>query len=159
LKLGYPIISEVLDPLRFSNLDYIQAGSGLSFFGTGLSTDEAVARQLLENDSFGTTRVAIVRDIFDRDYDRQFLSSVLKLVGKDTAVLLDIVSGPENLKRRLVTEYSKGADNKYHISKYDIELSVYLTSIGYKIISFPIVLYKKPGLDLVNLGSGSILHN
>jgi len=38
----------------------------LAFIGVGPTTDEAAVRYLLENDAFGTTRVAVVRDLFDR---------------------------------------------------------------------------------------------
>jgi hypothetical protein len=39
----------------------------------GLGTDEAAVRLLLSGECFGTTRVAVVRDIFDRNVARKHL--------------------------------------------------------------------------------------
>lgn len=39
----------------------------------GLDTDEAAVRYLLQNHCFGTRRVAVVRDIFDRHVSRKHL--------------------------------------------------------------------------------------
>ena len=39
----------------------------------GLGTDEASVRYLLQENAFGTRRVAVVRDIFDRDVKRRHL--------------------------------------------------------------------------------------
>ena len=65
----------------------------------GLGTDEASVRYLLQENAFGTRRVAVVRDIFDRDMKRRHLDSVVKIVDRDCVLALDSILGADNLRR------------------------------------------------------------
>ncbi len=66
-KLGYTVVGEIPDPFTLEGGDFLPAGPDMCFIGTGLRTCEGAIKYMLEKDLFGTRRVAVVRDIFDRD--------------------------------------------------------------------------------------------
>lgn len=163
-RLGFDILCEVPDPLRLHGGDYVPGGEDLCFVGTGHYTDEAAVRFLLRKNVFGTRRVAVVRDLFDRKESRAVLDGIFKIIDKDTALMIDTVIGKDNLKRRLVSEYVLTKDGvehsdrgKYVQSKMDVELHEYLTSLGYTVIIIPERLYNNNGLSICNLGQGRLI--
>jgi arginine deiminase len=58
--------SRVMGPATLEGNDFVAAGPGLCFVGTGARTSEDAVHQLMSARLFGTQRVAMVRDIFDR---------------------------------------------------------------------------------------------
>jgi len=58
----------------------------------------------MEKDLFGSRRVAVVKDLFDRCQDRMHLDTFFNIVDNNTCVLSNGVSGANNPKRRLVDE-------------------------------------------------------
>eukprot|EP01101_Sappina_pedata_P000186 TRINITY_DN1018_c0_g2_i1.p1 TRINITY_DN1018_c0_g2~~TRINITY_DN1018_c0_g2_i1.p1 ORF type:complete len:613 (+),score=220.92 TRINITY_DN1018_c0_g2_i1:103-1941(+) len=135
-KLGLPIILSLPDPLRMCGSDYIPAGINLSFIGTGVKTNEASVRYLLQKDALGTSRVAMVRDIFQRSPDH-CLDRIMKIISSKCILISQEVIGKDNINRRLVTEYVRRGRKDYVNTRADVELSEYLTSLGYHLIVVP----------------------
>jgi len=163
-RLGFKILCQVPDPLSIHGGDYVPGGEDLCFVGTGHYTNEAAVRYMLRKGVFGTRRVAVVRDLFDRTESRAVLDAIFKIIDKDTVVLIDSVVGKNNLRRRLVSEYVIARDapddsdrGKYVQSKMGIEFSEYLESLGFKVIVIPERLYNNNGLSICNLGEGNLL--
>eukprot|EP00124_Ichthyophonus_hoferi_P002225 Ihof_evm5s143 gene=Ihof_evmTU5s143 len=156
-KMGLPIILSLPSPLKLHGGDYIPAGPELCFIGTGLNTDNATVRYMLAKKVFGASRVAVVRDLFDRSEERGNLDAVFKIIDKDTVIMLDSIIGAENPKRRLVSEYTLHK-NKYEMSRMDVELSKYLEELGFNIIRLPESLYGN-GIGIVNIGEGHLIVN
>eukprot|EP01125_Pyxidicula_operculata_P002080 TRINITY_DN12030_c0_g1_i1.p1 TRINITY_DN12030_c0_g1~~TRINITY_DN12030_c0_g1_i1.p1 ORF type:complete len:612 (+),score=114.36 TRINITY_DN12030_c0_g1_i1:40-1875(+) len=155
--VSLPVAGTIPHPMKHNSLDLVLVDSEFCFVGAGPQTDEASVRFALENDAFGTKRVALVRDLFDRNYeDRGTLSKVLKVVGK-SAVVLESVLGSSNLKRRLVCEYVRKPSGKYVKSRNNVELGDYLDSQGFeKVIKISDEVCPK-GIQLINIGNGKAL--
>jgi N-dimethylarginine dimethylaminohydrolase len=164
-KLNYPIIFRPSEPLQISQADCIPAGQSLYFIGSGELTTEECIRDIIKqyspriekpdkNNLFGTTRVALVRDIFDRDENRAHLTDVLALVDEKTMLMVDTIHGRDNLRRRLVNEYVF-FDGQFKLSKMDVELSVYLESEGYNVVVVPERLFG--GQSIINLADKGLI--
>jgi len=156
-RLGFQTILHLPDPLHLSGTDYIPAHKELCLIGTGLLTDEAAARYVMSKDAFGTPRVAIIRDLFDRSPDRPSLDSVMKIISKDCIIVLEDILGYDNINRRLVNEYIREGPKTYSLNRMNIELEDYLRGEGFKLIKFPHSLYKKYGMGIYNLGEGNLM--
>jgi hypothetical protein len=158
-KLGLKVLMEVPPPLRFCDEDYIPAGPGLTLMGTGVKTDEAAVRYLLEADVFGTDRVAVVKNLFERDESTGTLERISKIVDVSCIAILASVLGRDNVNRRLVCEYVRSPrDGKYHLSQMDVEFGSYMESLGYTVIKLPAEVHARTGsTGLVNLGLGQLL--
>jgi N-dimethylarginine dimethylaminohydrolase len=137
----------------------------LYFIGSGELTTEECIRDIIKqyspriekpdkNNLFGTTRVALVRDIFDRDENRAHLTDVLALVDEKTMLMVDTIHGRDNLRRRLVNEYVF-FDGQFKLSKMDVELSVYLESEGYNVVVVPERLFG--GQSIINLADKGLI--
>jgi arginine deiminase len=134
-RLGYQVIGEIPEPFTLEGGDFIPAGRDLCFIGTGLRTDDGAVKYMLEKDMFGTRRVAVVRDIFDRDQDRMHLDCVFNILAYDCCVVLETIMGETSLQRRLVTEYTRSQNGEYRITQLDVEFSKYLRDRGFNIVS------------------------
>jgi len=158
--LGLETILTLPDPLRMSGGDYIPAGPHLAFMGVGVGTDEASVRYMLERNVFGTQRVAVVRDLFDRSLSRKHLDSVFKIIDNAVVVVLESICGISNINRRLVNEYIWDENKQsYAMSRMSVEFERYLLDQGYHIIKLPESLYDEVGLSIYNLGMGSLMVN
>eukprot|EP01134_Creolimax_fragrantissima_P006487 CFRG6487T1 len=159
-RLGLPVICHLPHPLQMSGKDYVPAGADLCFMGVGLGTNESTVRYLMKKEVFGTSRVAVVRDIFDRTPERGYLDHVIKIVDSKCVIVLDSIIGENNLNRRLVNEYVYcNTRKRYILSSMNIELSAYLRGVGLHVIRLPESVYKANGLGVFNLGEGNLLVN
>eukprot|EP00123_Amoebidium_parasiticum_P008238 comp18669_c0_seq1/m.20327 comp18669_c0_seq1/g.20327 ORF comp18669_c0_seq1/g.20327 comp18669_c0_seq1/m.20327 type:complete len:854 (-) comp18669_c0_seq1:232-2793(-) len=159
-KMGLNIILNLPHPLNLSGGDYIPAGSDLCFIGTGLATDNAAVRYMMQKKVFGTRRVALVRDLFDRSPARRHLDAVFKIIDKDVVIILSSILGEENLKRRLVNEYVMCPKTKqYTLARMNVELEQYVKDQGYHVIKVPAELYHDVGLGIYNFGGGDLIVN
>jgi len=156
-KLGLNVLVSVPDPLKMSGGDYVPVGEDLCFMGTGTCTDEAAVRYLLQKkrNVFGHSRVAVVRDLYDRSHERPHLDSVFKVISANCILILESVLGKGNLRRRLVDEYVT-VGSRYECSRMGVELGEYVTEMGFHVIELPEHLYKD-GLGVVNVGQGHLL--
>jgi len=156
-KLGIPIIGEVQEPGLLEGGDYYSAGNDLCLIGTGLRTNMLAVESGLKSDWFGTTRVAVVRDLFDCDQQRMHLDTVFNICGDNVCTMLEDIMGRQSLIRRLVTEYTKDSKGHYVITKRDMEFSEYMRREGYEIIPLTQKQQEAYGLNYLNLGNSYIL--
>jgi len=156
-KLGLKVLKRLPDPLRMSGGDFILASEDLCFVGAGIATDEASARFLMQKDLIGTRRVAVVRDLFDRNIKRKHLDSVFKIIGSNCVIALETILGEDNLHRRLVDEYTRVGPKNYVCTRMSVEFGRYLKDQGFHVMHLPDPLYKENGLSIFNLGEGHLL--
>jgi arginine deiminase len=156
-KLGMKVLKSIPDPLRMSGGDFILGGDDLAFVGVGLATDEAAARFLMQKDLVGTRRVAVVRDLFDRNVKRKHLDTVFKIISNNCVVVLESLLGEDNLHRRLVDEYTRIGPKNYVRSRMSVEFGQYLRDQGYHVMMLPESLYQENGISIYNLGEGHLL--
>jgi len=154
-KLGLKVLKSLPDPLTFSGGDYIPVGPHLAFMGTGIDTDEAAVRWLMRKHFFGTPRVAVVRDLFDRDPARRTLDTVMKILDTNVVGVLDILLEKDNLRRRIVDEYIL-TDKGYQLHNMNLDFEQYLKSMNFNIIKLEFKDFKDIGLPLFNTGHGSL---
>ncbi|KNC83559.1 hypothetical protein SARC_04206 [Sphaeroforma arctica JP610] len=159
-RLGLPIIANLPQPLQMNGKDYVPAGADLCFMGVGLGTNESSVRYLMKKEVFGTARVAVVRDIFDRSPERGYLDQVMKIVDAKSVLILDSIIGENNLNRRLVNEYVYcNSRNRYVLSRMNMELSAYIRDVGMNVVRLPESIYNTHGLGVFNFGEGQLLVN
>ena len=111
----------------------------------------------MEKDYFGTRRVAIVKDLYEKDQDRMHLDCVFSILSQDCVLMLEDMMGEESPTRRLVDEYTRGDDGAYTKSRENIEFSSYLRDQGYNIITVTGEEQLQYACNVVNLGESCIL--
>lgn len=156
-KLNIKVLGEIGPEGLLEGGDFIPAGPDLCFIGTGLRTNQVAIDQLLENDWFGTRRVAVVKDVFDWDQQRMHLDTVFNICSENCCVMLETIMGMHSPIRRLVTEYTKGENGKYFVSKRQVEFSEYVKQEGYYIIPITDKQQRAYGINFLNLGNGYII--
>eukprot|EP00029_Vermamoeba_vermiformis_P005858 TRINITY_DN2149_c0_g1_i1.p1 TRINITY_DN2149_c0_g1~~TRINITY_DN2149_c0_g1_i1.p1 ORF type:complete len:402 (-),score=66.42 TRINITY_DN2149_c0_g1_i1:63-1268(-) len=123
--LGVPIVAELPKICMLEGGDYVPAGD-ISYIGCGIRTNQEAIDYLMEKDLFGSHKVAVVKDLFDRCQDRMHLDTYFNIVDNKTCVLSSGVSGMTNPKKRLVDEYERNDQGKYELKRKDVEFSTYL---------------------------------
>ncbi len=63
---GLPVVGEIQVPGFLEGGDFFPAGRDLALVGIGLRSNFEAARQLMDNDLLGTSRLAVVRDDFEQ---------------------------------------------------------------------------------------------
>lgn len=76
-KLRVPIVGDVKWPGTLEGGDFFPAGNDLCFIGVGLRSNMYAVQQLLDQNLWGTRRVAVVKDYFDQDQQRMHLVRLL----------------------------------------------------------------------------------
>eukprot|EP01027_Heterolobosea_sp_BB2_P016491 GEZU01023484.1.p1 GENE.GEZU01023484.1~~GEZU01023484.1.p1 ORF type:complete len:746 (+),score=224.03 GEZU01023484.1:179-2416(+) len=158
--LGNKVIFECTPPLHLEGGDFFPVSEEICFIGIGPRTNESAVRELMKRDVFGTRRVAVVRNIFDRNESARHLDDVFNIVSRDCCIILDSVIGRHSLTRRLVTEYFKDdttPNGRYYVSARDVELSEYMAHLGYHVIPIPKDVNDLQALNVLNLGDGHLL--
>eukprot|EP00242_Pyramimonas_sp_CCMP2087_P016823 CAMPEP_0198212218 /NCGR_PEP_ID=MMETSP1445-20131203/25587_1 /TAXON_ID=36898 /ORGANISM="Pyramimonas sp., Strain CCMP2087" /LENGTH=519 /DNA_ID=CAMNT_0043886617 /DNA_START=215 /DNA_END=1774 /DNA_ORIENTATION=- len=164
-KLGLDIVATVKAPGFLEGGDFYPVGRELCMLGVGLRTNVEAAEQLMRENKFGTTRVAIVEDKFEQDQARMHLDCIFNVLGKDVVVLAEDVIGEDKPLRRLVTEY-KRTDNpeewteklgRYKIAREGVEFSRYLKENGFHIIELTRDEQLQYGCNVLNLGDGNVI--
>lgn len=138
--LSLPIALELPEHFLVSARDVVTLSSELTFVGSSYWTNEDAIRAMLQARVFGSKKVAVVRDLFDRHLKyRPFLDSVLFALDPHSALaILETVLGPTNPKRRLVQEYTLDVEaGEYNLTVNDMELGEYAELIGYKVLAVP----------------------
>ena len=161
LKLGIEVLGQVDYPGYLEGGDFFPAGDDLCFVGVGLRSNEIAVKQLMDKDHFGTRRVAIVKDLFDKNQDRMHLDCVFSILSNNCALMLEDMMGAESPTRRLVDEYTAVTDGDgnvtYTLSKEEVEFSAYLRDEGYSIIPVSAEEQLEYACNVVNLGNSNIL--
>lgn len=138
--LSVPLALELPERYRVAARDVLNLSSSISFVGSTYWTNEDAIRTMMQSNVFKSQKVAIVRDLFDRNLkSRPHLDSVLFALDDSTTVaVLDTVLGNTNPKRRLVQEYTyDDAKGDYVLTVNDMELGEYLSLLGFKVVSVP----------------------
>eukprot|EP01119_Soliformovum_irregulare_P002721 TRINITY_DN1297_c0_g1_i1.p1 TRINITY_DN1297_c0_g1~~TRINITY_DN1297_c0_g1_i1.p1 ORF type:complete len:907 (-),score=155.10 TRINITY_DN1297_c0_g1_i1:52-2682(-) len=156
-KLGLKIVGEIPTPGRLEGGDFYPAGRDLCFIGVGHRSNMYAINHMLQNDLFGTRRVAVVKDYFDQDQQRMHLDTVCNIIGNKTMLLLETIIGTESPLRRLVDEYVQDEAGKYILSKHDVEFSLYLRQEGWSVIPVTEEHQAQYGCNGLNLGNGKII--
>ena len=63
---GLPVVGEIRAPGYLEGGDFFPAGRDLALVGIGLRSNFEAARQLMDGDLLGTSRLAVVRDDFEQ---------------------------------------------------------------------------------------------
>lgn len=109
------------------------------FVGVGMKTNWPGLLAALDAHAFGDRRVVIVRDVFDRSEDRQFLSDWFAVVADDVVAVDTSVVRAGLLRRRFVNEYVPGRDDNnpphgYRLARNDVDLVEFLHSSGWRVV-------------------------
>jgi hypothetical protein len=67
---GLPVVGEIRVPGFLEGGDFFPAGRDLALVGIGLRSNSEAARQLMDGDLLGTSRLAVVRDDFEQHQAR-----------------------------------------------------------------------------------------
>ncbi|KAJ9449482.1 Arginine deiminase [Diplonema papillatum] len=156
-KLGLEIIGHIEAPGTLEGGDFFPAGPDLCFIGMGIRTNDAAIKHMLKKDMFGTERVAVVADLFDRNQARMHLDCVANIASDKCFVVRESILGRFNPKRRLVTEWRKNAAGEYEISVEHIEFGEYLSANGYHIIGASEQMADDLGINFLNIGDGILI--
>jgi len=156
-KLGLSLIGEIVEPGFLEGGDFIPASKDLALLGIGLRSNYEAARQLMDQDLLGTRRFAVVRDDFEQHQDRMHLDCVFAILSDKCCLMLDEMMGENAPTKRLVDEYTKGKDGKYHQTKSDVEFSRYMIDEGYHIIPISGKHQLQYACNILNLGGGRII--
>eukprot|EP00033_Pygsuia_biforma_P002623 GCRY01002903.1.p1 GENE.GCRY01002903.1~~GCRY01002903.1.p1 ORF type:complete len:430 (-),score=44.77 GCRY01002903.1:78-1367(-) len=158
-QAGIAVIGEVDGPTAtLEGGDFIPVSKDLCLIGEGLRTNMEACEQLMTKDLFGTRRVAVVRDFFDKDQDRMHLDTVFNVVDGERAVILETIVGAESPLRRLVTEFVRDDNGKYSIARKDIEFSEYIKAEGFSLIPISHEEQLQYMINFVNVGNTAGLH-
>ncbi|CAG9464079.1 unnamed protein product [Pedinophyceae sp. YPF-701] len=156
-KLGLPIVGEVKEGGFLEGGDYFAAGPDLCFVGIGLRSNRQACLQLMEEDLFGTRRVAVVRDELEMHQDRMHLDCVFSILSDNCCVMLEDMMGQDSATKRLVDEYVRDKSGKYHLEREGVEFAEYVRAQGYSIIPVPGKDQLLYGCNVLNLGNSTIL--
>ncbi|MBI3299459.1 MAG: hypothetical protein HYZ75_14930 [Elusimicrobia bacterium] len=160
-KLGLPIVTE-LTKGTMDGGDYVPAGD-LVFLGQGLRTSAGAVKQLLEEDAFGATEVAVVKDAVDQSMDRMHLDTVFNLVGEKKAVALqDLFTDPArrrtvDLYRRAPTRGLKNAVGHYVKVAENKEFGEFLKDRGFEVAAVTHEEQLQYATNFLNVGDGHII--
>jgi len=157
-KIGLNIIGKIPSPGKLEGGDFFPMGEDLCMIGMGLRTNMFAVNYCMDNDLFGTKRVAVVKDPFDWSQERMHLDTVFNIVNRSVVVLLETVIGGNSEIRRVVDVYEQSeSDKKYRLVRSDVEFSEYLTELGYHIIPLSLKDHQNYGLNFLNIGNGDII--
>lgn len=156
-KLGVPIIGNVTAPGTLEGGDFFPAGMDLCMVGVGLRSNMEAVRYLLDNDLFGTERVAVVKDYFDQHQQRMHLDTVFNIIGPKVCIMLKDIQGKQSPLRRLVDEYRRDATGKYFVARHDIEFLEYVEAEGYHVITLSNDMQIAYGCNGLNLGNNTLV--
>jgi arginine deiminase len=149
--LGIPIAGQVENPGKLEGGDFIPISKELCLVGVGLRSNIDAVNQLMENDLFGTEKVAVIVDEYDKSQDRMHLDTVFNIVDKERVVILEDIIGESNPKRRMVNLYTR-KDGKYTLDGEPIEFSNFLKNLGYNLITVTNDQQLQYICNFVNLG-------
>ena len=76
-------------------------GEELCFVGVGLRSNMEAVNYIMEQDLFGTHRVAVVYDRFDHNQDRMHLDCVFNILGRKVCLMFEGVIGNDSPIKRL----------------------------------------------------------
>ena len=156
-KLGISIIGHIEPPGTLEGGDFFPAGPDLCFIGMGIRTNDAAIQNMLKKDMFGTRRVAVVADLFDRNQARMHLDCVANIASDNCFVVKESILGKLNPKRRIVTEYTQNEKGEYEVTAEQVEFGEYLQINGWHIIPASEQMADDLGINFINMGEGQLI--
>lgn len=133
-SMGVTPVGELGGEERAEGGDFLAHSLDLCFIGVGLRTNWAAVQRMIDGDWFGTERVAVVVDDSDKHHSRMHLDTVLNLVTKDVAMVLEDLFDPDQpLLHRTVVEYVKNEKGAYE-EKAAVPLQDFLADNGFRVI-------------------------
>ena len=163
-KVGLPVLGHVSAPGYLEGGDFFPSGPDLCLVGVGLRSNIEAAQQLMQGELFGTRRVAVVRDDFEKDQTRMHLDCIFNIVSDNVVLLAEDVIGEQSPLRRLVDVYERcqegeeAADGrKYRLARSGVEFSRFLTDEGYHIVPISRAHQLEYGCNVLNLGDSTLL--
>uniref|UniRef100_A0A7S0ZC49 Arginine deiminase n=2 Tax=Timspurckia oligopyrenoides TaxID=708627 RepID=A0A7S0ZC49_9RHOD len=157
-KLGLRVIGRIPGPdCYLEGGDFFPAGPDLCMVGIGPRSNLGAVKYMMENDLLGTSRVAVVKDLFEQSQDRMHLDTVFNILHSDCCLMLSEMMGEDSPTRRLVDVYSRADGAEYKLTREDVEFSKFIREEGYNIIPISGEDQLKYGCNVVNLGEGRII--
>jgi len=161
-KIGLPILGRVHAPAYLEGGDFFPAGPDLAVVGVGLRSNIEAALQLMQEELFGTRRVAVVRDEFEKDQTRMHLDCIFNIVSDNVVLLAEDVIGEASPLRRLVDEYVRvegweGEGPRYALARAGVEFSRFLAEEGYHIVPISRQHQLEYACNVLNLGDSTLL--
>lgn len=157
-KLGMKVVGEIPSSGRLEGGDFFPMGQDLCMIGVGVRTNMTAVWHCMDNDLFGTKRVAVVKDCFDWDQQRMHLDTIFNVITNDWCVLLEDVVGQQSLIRRYVDIYRKDSSGKYQLIHQDIEFYEYLTEhLKFNVLKMTQRDQAHYGINFLNIGNGKII--
>ncbi|KAL0212099.1 hypothetical protein RCL1_005725 [Eukaryota sp. TZLM3-RCL] len=156
-KLGLNVLGMVQGKGRLEGGDFFPFGDDMCFVGIGLRSNIEAINQLMENDWFGTRRVVVVRDDFDRSQDRMHLDCVWNVISDRLCLILDSIIGSESSRKRTVDVYIRDDHGKYLLGQSGTEFSEFLRTEGFEFITVTDAEQAAYGCNLLNLGSSNLI--
>ncbi|PRP77997.1 hypothetical protein PROFUN_04121 [Planoprotostelium fungivorum] len=156
-KLGMPVIGEIPQGGALEGGDFFPIGNDLCMIGLGLRTNWKAIHHCFDNDLFGTTHVAVVKDCFDWAQERMHLDTIWNIVHDTACAMLDVVIGGDSDRRRLVDLYKKDENGKYVLEVNDVEFYEFLKLIGYHVIPLSERDQANYGINFLNIGNGHLI--
>ena len=157
-KLGLNVLGKIEAPGTLEGGDFYPCGTDLCFIGMGIRTNDHAIQYMMKKKMFGTRRVAVVADLFDRNQARMHLDCVANIASDNCWVVRESILGKLNPKRRLVTEYILNeATGEYRPSIEHMEFGEYLTRNGFHIIPASEQMADDLGINFINMGDGQLI--
>jgi len=156
--LGLPIVGEIPCPGKLEGGDFYPCGPDLCFIGVGLRSNFYAVQYMMDQDWFGTERVAVVKDYFDVNQQRMHLDTVCNIIDEKVMLILEDICGEESPMKRLVDEYVRDPiTGKYSLNRHDIEYSKYLIEEGFDLVYASDQNQKDYGCNGLNIGNGKFI--
>ncbi len=165
-KLGVEPIYEVTGDGRLEGGDFLPAGE-TAFLGQGLRTNAEGVRQLLTHAVFGTRRVVVVKDPWQKQ-DQMHLDTFFNLLGPTRAVLveerMDVrdaegrVVKPALPERRCTVDVYEWDEDHYALRTADGDFQAFLENeMGMTLIPVPNADQLRYGVNFLCVGPERIL--
>lgn len=165
-KLGITPLYQVTGSARLEGGDFIPAGD-TALIGQGLRTNAEAVRQLLQQQVFGTKRVAVVKD-FWKNQDQMHLDTYFNIIDEKLAVIVEerinqrnsdgfIVKAADPAKKSLVDLYELRGDGYVKVDS-DIPFQQFVEKdLGMTLIPVTNADQLKYGINFLPLGGKKIL--
>lgn len=169
-KLGVPVLGHVKEGFLEGG-DFFPCGKDLCFVGVGTRSTYGAVRWIMRQDWFGTSRVVVVRDDFDKSQDRMHLDCVFNVIGRKSCVMLssmiDAKPGDKSIRiadiwerrsdKTAETEKADGDCGMYRLARPDVEFSALLKEWGWNIVPITPQEQLEYGCNVLNLGNGRLI--
>lgn len=162
-KVGVNPVYQVTGSARLEGGDFIPAGD-TALIGQGLRTNSEAVRQLLQNQVFGTPRVAVVKDSW-KNQDQMHLDTYFNIIDERLAVIVEdrinqrdasgkVVKAADPAKKAVVDLYELH-DGAYRKTRANVPFQDFLErDLGMTLIPVSNADQLKYGINFLALGGG-----